>query len=74
VLNLAIVYFGGGKSERLLWLWFEAEVNVLRDEGLVDTKMTVFPNNQTTTASAAATLSNMYRLRRLDNLKPVDVR
>ena len=49
-------------------------MNVLHDQGLVDTKLTVFPDSQTTTASVMVTLANAYRMRRLGGCKPVDVR
>jgi|GEM_PF-4051342 len=73
VPNSVIVYSGGGKSERLLWLWFEAEVNCLCEEGMVDSKMTVFSNEQTTTTSVVATLANVYRFRRRGYCTPTDV-
>jgi hypothetical protein len=65
--------FRSWQTERFLRLWFEAEMNVLQHEGLVDVKMTVFPNEQTTTASVLTTLVNVYRMRRLGLCVPVDV-
>ena len=71
--ELCYQLFGGGKSERLLWFWFEAEVNVLRDEGLVDTKVTLFPTKDTSTFDVVVVLANVYRMRRLGLTKPVVV-
>lgn len=58
------------KTEYWLWRWFEAETNVLKNEGLVDVKTTVFVDRDTTTAGTELTLANVYRLRRQGEFKP----
>jgi len=61
------------KSELWLWWWFEAEMNVLKHEGLVDVKVSLFNDRDTTTAGTVLTLATVLRLRRQGKLTPVDV-
>jgi len=61
------------ESELWLWRWFKAEVNVVKKEGLVDVKFSLFVDRDTTTAGAVLTLATGLRLRRQGKLTPFNV-
>jgi len=61
------------KRESWLWRWFEAEMNVLKHEGLVDMHVSVFVDRDTTTAGTVLTVANAYRLLRQGKFTQVDV-
>jgi hypothetical protein len=61
------------KTEDWLWRWFEAEMHVLKHEGLVDVHASVFVGRDTETAGTMLTMANLLQMRRQGKLTPVDV-
>ncbi len=56
-----------------LYRWFEAEVNALKGEGMVDAHVTLLVDMNTSTPGATLTLANTYRLRREGKLAPAAI-
>lgn len=61
------------KTEDWLWRWFEAEMNVLKHQDLVDMHVSVFVERETDTAGTVLTVVNVLQMRRKGELVPTDV-